>query len=138
MSTSNRFNRAPDGMTIRELAQLRLLNDRLAEAERWIREQIATCANTAGNAALQTHLYCHSRTQRLVFKSGCDSILAMPDDGRCAKPYANAAPLADMLMCTFFVALHRHLGYDWSALLDVDRVRAHICIALCRDFHVWS
>jgi hypothetical protein len=138
MSTSNRFDRAPESMSIRELAQLRLLNDRLAEAERWILDQIATCADTIENAAVQAHLYCHSRTHRLIFESGCESLLAMSDDGSCTKRFAKAAPLADMPMCSFFVALHRHLGNDWGALLDVDRVRAHISVASYRDFHVWS
>lgn len=138
MITSNRLNRAPDNMTIRELAHLRLLNDRLADAERWIREQITVCANTAGNAAIQTRVSFHSRTQRLVFESTGESVLEMPDGRHFAKLYANAAPPMDMPMCALFVTLHRHLGYDWSALLDVDRVRAQISFQLCHEFNVWN
>ncbi|WP_274379509.1 hypothetical protein [Burkholderia gladioli] len=35
--------------------------------------------------------------------------------------------------CALFIDLHRHLNFDWDALLDVDRVHAEISVAPHRD-----
>lgn len=138
MNTSSTYNRAPDSMTIRELAHLRLLNDRLAYTERWMREQIAVREHTEGNAGVQARVFFHWRAQWCVFESGAESELAKRDGQSCETPCPQAAPLADMPMCTSFAGLHRQLDYDWSALLDVDCVRVHVSITVCRDFHVWG
>lgn len=138
MNTSSPYNRAPDSMTIRELAHLRLLNDRLADAERWMSEQIAAREHTAGNAGAQARVFFHWRAQWCVFESGAESGLAMRDGQSCETPCPQAAPLADMPICTFFAGLHRQLDYDWSAMLDIDCVRVHTAFTLCRDFHVWG
>lgn len=147
MTASNRLNCLPADMTVRELAQFRLLNNRLTKAERWIRECAARCANTSADVVMHAHVYCHFRTREPVFESSCEDVLATLDGGElthspdkdcdtCANERANMAtpPLSDMLACAFFMELHRHLNRDWNAVLDVDRVHADFSIVFRRDF----
>lgn len=117
-------HRRPEHMTIRELARLRLLNDRLAETEHRLRERIAACTSAPAEVVVKVEAYDDHSGRLLAFEThGAGRREGAP----------LAPPLADMRGCALFIDLHRHLNFDWDALLDVDRVHAEISVAPHRD-----
>ncbi|CAE6959504.1 hypothetical protein [Paraburkholderia domus] len=83
MNASGPYQRSLADMTVRELAKLYLLNERLTQAEEWIRQLLKVGISIRGKDCIQTHalefmddagaldtfhvqadIYCLSRTQR--------------------------------------------------------------------------
>ncbi|SDC86403.1 hypothetical protein [Paraburkholderia lycopersici] len=141
MTVSDCRNRSLADMTVRELAHLRLLNERLLEIEQWIRE----CAARISGASI----FVFSGVQlRYRFGAGnrgvenrFDVALATLEAGdrfggasaRRGK-HRFAAPLSDVCPSPLFIELHRRLHGDWGAMLDVGHVHAALSISLRREF----
>jgi hypothetical protein len=110
MAKSNYCNRALGDMTVRQLAHLRLMNDRLAEAELQVRDRLL-------GADFHIHVYCiaskpsegpSSYRKIVVERLDSSASLASPGgktvDQIALHGRARSAPdpLADMTMCRLF------------------------------------
>ena len=141
MTEPNCRKRSLVEMTVRELAHLRLLNERCLEIERWIHECVARTANASILVGAAAHLRYQFGAGNPGFDASIDVTLATlgasgrfdSPHGRCGR-YAIAAPLSDVCASTLFVELHRRLDGDWSAMLAVGHLHADLSISLRSEF----
>ena len=135
MAKSNYCNRALGDMTVRQLAHLRLMNDRLAEAELQVRDRLL-------GADFHIHVYCiaskpsegpSSYRETVVARLDSSASLASPGgktvDQIALHGRARSAPdpLADMTMCRLFWEIwERELGGDWGKLLAIDEIHVEL------------
>ncbi len=156
MSESNSSRRTPADMTVRELASLRLLNDRLAKTERWILER--ALSHLMHYRRRRTQSVVHTRLQDIATNEDIEvqaQILCIATrqeetqeqviallDGRVLldrRPEHHQDdeqnkvkiphPLADLHACRLFDELRlKHLADDWSQMLAIDAIRVEFSV----------
>lgn len=124
-------------MTVKELAQLILLNECCIEIEQWTLACVARNADASTCTDATVHV--RYRPGDGSFKAHFDVALSTLEAGERMGPLcegsgcrAIAAPLAELWSSPLFIALHRHLEYDWRALLAVCDVHADLSLSLSR------
>ncbi|WP_321950579.1 hypothetical protein [Paraburkholderia bannensis] len=156
MSDSNSSRRTPADMTVRELASLRLLNDRLAKTERWILERalshlmhyrrrrtqsvvhtrlqdIATNEDIEVQAQVLCIATCQEETQEQVIALLDGRVLLdrRPEHHQDTERHKSPVPhpLADLHPCRLFDELRlKHLADDWSQMLAIDAIRVEFSV----------
>jgi hypothetical protein len=141
MIASQRRRRSFEDMTLRELARIRLLNERFLEVEQWIHTCAAQYADASICVVADARVSCQSDTGNPDFQFSFDVPLARLD-GRSRAGAADeqidmnaiAPMLADMRASSLFLEAHRRLNGDWSAMLDSVRVHVDLSITLRHAF----
>jgi hypothetical protein len=165
MTGSIRQDRTPCAMTVRELARLRTLYERLVHAERWIgavageacaracrkagsrdaTEHSATSAHTFRGLREGARVYCCSHAsdeETVVAVLNCATLLCGDllesgaiEDGSSA---ALPPPLSDLRGSRLFHELHEdYLNGSWDRLLEIDGIRIELSPECCGE-RVWS
>jgi hypothetical protein len=152
---STRTNRTLADLTVRELASLRLLNERLAQAERWVlersltrsmnsREKMAFAHETEelDQVQAQAKVSCLARGARPGWIANGDEIVAQLD---CSVLFGRAEmtetlvigqeneaplnPLRDMLACRLFRDLRDlQLRGDLERMLAINTIRVEYSV----------
>lgn len=144
-------DRTPCAMTVRELAKLRTLYERLLRAERWIGavagEACASACRKAGShdAAERyawregARVYCcsHASDEETVIAVlncatlSCRGPLASDAEER-GTPAALPPPLSDLRGSRLFRELHEgYLNGNWDRLLEIDGIRIEFSPECC-------
>jgi hypothetical protein len=160
-SPSNRRRLAD--MTVRELARLRLLNDRLQQAEHWIRRRAARCLfdyhkagglkavrldeQTYEDVEVDATVCCILHESHPNFELDKDNIVAKLDaglllveknelrEGNWNEVWEQEPhPLSDMHVCWLFHDLFDHqLKGNWDRMLDIGGVWVEVAMAQQRE-----
>ncbi|WP_321787981.1 hypothetical protein [Paraburkholderia sp. J94] len=143
MNASNSHGRSLADLTVRELAGLRLLNERLALAERGIlerafaRTQPEHDVESNNDVNVQAHVICHATaSDSATFTLDAHALLDNTH-AQCANE-ALPEPLADMTACRLFNDLRvQHCGGDWTRMLVIDVIRIDLSIVQRRS-QTWT
>ena len=150
-------------MTVRELARLRILNDRLQQAEHWIHRRAARClfdyhkagglkvgtvdAHTVEDVEVDATVCCVLPESHPDFEPDKDNIVATLSagpllveknelgEGNWNEVWEHEPhPLSDMRFCWLFHDLFDHqLKGNWDRMLDVGGVWIEVTITQQRD-----
>jgi hypothetical protein len=141
MTALQRYKGSWEDMTLRELARLRLLNERFLEVEQWIHTCAAQYADASNAAVAGARVRCQSETGNPDFEVTFDVPFVRRDDpirtsgaDEQGALKTIAPPLANMRTSSLFLEVHRRLNGDWSAMLDAVRIHVDLSITLRHEF----
>lgn len=167
MATASRRERKLADMTVRELAQLRLLNDKLTEAEHWVHRRAARCLfdyhrsgglkaakldeRTFEDVEVEAIVSCILSETHPDFRPDEDNVVATLNAGVLLienneldkenwneVPEREPHPLSDMHFCWLFHDLFDHrLGGDWNRMLQIDGLEIEVTLKQQRGMY-WA